>query len=68
MKMRKKPLFPKAFLKHIIADDYFVSNRNEGQILEVDRDIIADDYFVSNRNNRRDVSSDSFGNGDLLSF
>ena len=49
-KYGKKPLFPKAFFKHIIADVYFVSNRNfdekTGEIVE----IIADVYFVSNRN------------------
>ena len=49
-KYGKKPLFPKAFLKHIIADVYFVSNRNGGITAHAFAVIIADVYFVSNRN------------------
>ena len=49
-KYGKKPLFPKAFSKHIIADVYFVSNRNNADDALKIVDIIADVYFVSNRN------------------
>ena len=50
-KYGKKPLFPKAFFKQIIADVYFVSNRNLDCAYWILSGIIADVYFVSNRNN-----------------
>ena len=34
----------------IIADGYFVSNRNKKQLKHLVKRIIADGYFVSNRN------------------
>ena len=50
MKSVKKPLFSKAFLIDIIADNYFGSNRNLLLEILLNLDIIADNYFGSNRN------------------
>ena len=38
------------FYTQIIADDYFASNRNYLNVVDVAVIIIADDYFASNRN------------------
>ena len=42
----------------IIADGYFVSNRNEKYYIKNIKRIIADGYFVSNRNYLCDFSPD----------
>ena len=57
MKSVKKPLFSKAFLIDIIADNYFGSNRNYNLLTPSKSGIIADNYFGSNRNHKRPLKA-----------